>query len=206
MFDSARKVVRTAGRFVRDTGHVASVRSGRPQDRHGAPVPWFTYPAIAHLDQIDWTGCSVLEWGTGNSTLWWASRAERVVTVDHDAQWHEEVAANAPDNVTAILASDPEAYVASAPDGPFDVVVIDGRFRELCAARALEVVAPTGMVVLDNSDRHPDLCDLLRARSTQIDFCGHGPINDYPWITSIFIGPSFRDTSRPGRPLPRATY
>lgn len=207
MMNDAKKTLRTLRRFLKESGHRRSIASGLPIDADGQPIPWFTYPAIAHLDQHDWSRCSVLEWGSGNSTLWWAARARSVVTVDGSPDWYDRVRREAPGNVEALLAEDdPNLYVEAAPRGPFNVVVIDGRHRAACVERAAEVVADEGLVILDNSDRYPELCGQLREGRCQVDFVGFGPINDYPWITSLFLPGSSPAPSREGRPFPHATY
>jgi hypothetical protein len=37
--------------------------------------------------------------------------------------------------------------------GPFDLIVVDGRAREECLARAMPHLAPDGLLVLDNVER-----------------------------------------------------
>ena len=69
-----------------------------------------------------------------------------------------------------------------------DVVLIDGIEREGCSKATLELLNKGGMIILDNSDRHPDVAAYFRENGfIEVDFHGFGPINDYTWTTSIFL-------------------
>ncbi len=139
-------------------------------------VPWWTFDSAdlvaAWLGEHP--GARVFEWGSGASTVWLAARAGSVHSVEHHAAWAEVLAPRLPDNVdlrvveavTTATPAVPSAkpghagmdfadYVAAIDDvpGEFDVVVIDGRAREACLLRALERLAPGGIIVFDNVDR-----------------------------------------------------
>lgn len=86
------------------------------------------------------------------------------------------------------------AYAAeglSCGAGPFDVVVVDGVARNLCARVALECLKPGGLVVFDNAERphyEPGHTLLAAAGLVRVDFWGPGPINPYPWTTALYAG------------------
>ena len=76
--------------------------------------------------------------------------------------------------------------------GPFDIIVIDGRHRVLCARYALEALKPDGIIVWDNTDRdrYREGYAYLESQGFQRrDFDGMGPINNFAWRTSIFYRP-----------------
>ena len=140
-------------------------------------VPWWTFAAADEVERFlaARPAARVFEWGAGASSVWLASRAGSVTSVEHDAAWADEIEPLLPGNVTlrrvpAPAAAGPDAvrssrrgerhrdfraYVAAIDDedGAFDLVVVDGRAREACLARAVRRVAPGGLVVLDNVDR-----------------------------------------------------
>jgi len=71
----------------------------------------------------------------------------------------------------------------------FDVVVVDGTARNLCARVALACVKPGGLVVFDNAERPqyaPGHALLGEAGLVRVDFWGPGPINPYPWSTALY--------------------
>ena len=56
--------------FLVNYGFFKSVLRRASIDRRGLPIPWYTYPAIDFLVQIDFSDKTVFEYGCGNSTLW----------------------------------------------------------------------------------------------------------------------------------------
>ncbi|MDD4777783.1 MAG: class I SAM-dependent methyltransferase [Fermentimonas sp.] len=50
-------------------------------------LPWMTYDAINFLEQICNRSMRVFEWGSGGSTLFFASRCKEVTSVEHDTFW-----------------------------------------------------------------------------------------------------------------------
>lgn len=86
-------------------------------------------------------------------------------------------------------------YVAYAmallryPAGHFDVIVIDGAARVLCAWLAAEHLSGDGFLVFDNTDRviYENAYRLLAERGfARLDFWGPSPMNTYESCTSIF--------------------
>ncbi len=46
---------------------------------------------------------------------------------------------------------------------------------------------------MDNTDWYPNTGrDLRAAGFWQVDFSGFGPVNDFTWTTSVFLGPGRR--------------
>ena len=185
-----RKALETWGLIAREYGWRESFMSKRPVDAQGQAIPWYTYPAIEFLRSLDLRGRRVFEFGCGNSSVFWAGRAQEVVAVENDIEWARTVNAYGIANLTVMEQPDMDLYVL-APDhagGVFDVVVIDGRCRHACIPASLRVVSATGMVIFDNADWYPEACADLRAQGWfQIDFSGLGPINPYCWTTSVFV-------------------
>jgi hypothetical protein len=180
--------------LARDYGFSRSAHERRAVDAAGAPLPWYTYPAIEYLRQFDFSACAVFEYGAGNSTRFWAARAGRVCAVENDLQWHGELSAQLP-SVRLYHCADRDEYVncIAREGGRFDIIVIDGRWRRRCALQAPDYLRAGGIIVLDNGDRHPDAAQALRAAGMlQVDFSGFGPINAYTWTTSIFVRADIR--------------
>jgi hypothetical protein len=173
-------------------GGAVSSRSRIPLNGDGSPLPWYTYAAIAWLDQLDFREADVFEYGSGNSSRYWAARARRVISVESDAEWYEKVKSGKGANQDIHLHVEPREYAESIlrEQGPFRVVVVDGLYRYDCASVAIRRLHPGGLLILDNSDWHPATCVMLRrAGLVQVDFMGPGPINAYAWCTSVFLTP-----------------
>lgn len=157
------------------------VRSGREDDPYGwrrwfaslfaiyetdrmiaLDLPWWNVAATREIAQFleARPGARVFEYGSGASTAWLAGRAGEVVTVEHDEEWlhrfRRQIGGLA--NVTLLhraIGEDPRAYVGAIDEagGEFDLVVVDGRHRAACLARAVPRLARGGTVLFDDSGR-----------------------------------------------------
>jgi len=86
-----RSSVRVARILCFSYGHLNSVSKKRSIDAGGEPIPWYTYPAIEYIKQLDFRYKSVFEYGAGNSTIFWSRIADHAVSVEDDEIWHETV-------------------------------------------------------------------------------------------------------------------
>jgi hypothetical protein len=164
-----------------------------PVDAYGKSLPWYTYAAICFLENRLRQEMMVFEYGTGNSTLWWAERVASVITVEHDVTWYEYMKKLIPGNVEfkycKLIDGEEYCHLVSKYDKQFSIVVIDGRDRVSCARNCLGALRDDGVIVWDNSDReeysvgHQHLMD---SGFRRLDFHGYGPINTHGWSTSIF--------------------
>lgn len=172
-------------------GQYHSIKHWKCLDASGAPIPWYTYPATEYLGNIDFSARSVFEFGSGFSTLWWSRRAETVMSVEHDQAWYANVLTTLPSNAKTLLRQDEENYVNSIKETAteYDVIIIDGQFRDQCARALQECLKHDGLIILDNSDWYKDTAKYIRDSMglLQVDFHGFGPINNYTWTTSLFF-------------------
>ncbi len=170
-------------------------------DRDGNPVPWYTYPAIEYLAQFDYSDKKVFEFGCGNSSLFWAKRAKKVVSVEDNTTWFEKWKREFKEPNLDIRWRDegegyPNAIFEDSED--YDVIVVDGKMRAECAAAAVERLAPGGMIILDDSDRINTSQEYVQAVENlkkgnylQVDFYGFCPMNSYTKTTSVFFSRDF---------------
>lgn len=156
-------------------------------------LPWMSYAVIDFLDRWITDRTVVLECGAGGSTLFFARRAGRVVSVESDPAWSAAVRARLDakglDNVDLRSAEADFADPDALPDSPFfralgdepaDLVLIDSfdhvthRCRPILFHRGEELVRPGGIVVVDDAWRYEHLRDEHRARAVE-RFRGLGP-------------------------------
>lgn len=195
-----------------------SFRLKKPVDQHGNPVPWFTYPAIDFLKQFDYSDKSVFEWGAGQSTLFWSTRAKKVVSVECDPAWANYLRPLLTPNCELILCEkDNEVYISQIKKHEkFDIIVIDGTWlgRLPGSQIAPKCLKQGGMIILDNSDMCMESAQAIRDSGlTQIDFTGFLPCSGYASTTSIFFdrlafrslnGQPVRSVAQPNPPWPNA--
>ena len=181
--------------YVRGSGWMKSILAKKPIDANGNPLPWYTYCFIHFLEtrllkEQEKVG-RLFEFGSGNSTLWWAQRASQVVSVEDNEDWYSYVTKSKPDHVSYKFAADQQSYLDALllEEGLFDVIVVDGSFRDICIERCSVKLSAKGVVIIDNSDwenlQRP--IEVLKSQGfRQLEFYGIGPTNGHPWGTSIF--------------------
>jgi len=173
-----------------DYGQWGSIWLWKAADNKSNPIPWYTYPATEFLEHLDFSRMTVFEYGSGNSTLWWASKSKSLLSVEDDKAWYSKIAQKIQAEKTQyFLKTDKKEYVEIAQQQA-DVFIIDGSHRRACAEHVVKIAGGV-MIVLDNSDWFPETTEVLRSslKWIQIDFHGFGPINGYTWTTTIFINP-----------------
>lgn len=180
--------------FFNGYGHVRRT-DGMPTNGEGKFQPWLTYPLIEYLNGFDFSDKNVFEFGAGASTLFWAERAQTVTSVEFDQGWYDVLKRKLPGNVTVLHDPDGHSYAATPKrlDGRrFDVVVVDGAERYISAQTALDVLAPGGMIVLDNAEWYPNTANMLAlAGLIEVRFSGFSPINAFTATSSVFLSREF---------------
>lgn len=177
-----------------DFGQWNSMKNSTCVDAQLNPIPWYTYPAIEYLKQFDFIDKTVFEYGSGNSSLFWAKRAKEVISVEDSKEWLDIVSERKSSNQHIVLMEDKNNYISYIIklNKEFDIIVIDGKYRIHCARNAVKCLKDGGMIILDNSDWFPKSSALLRSHGLlEVDFSGFGPINHYTWTTSLFLSRNF---------------
>ena len=144
-------------------------RRGRTPER-----PWIVPASIGWLHRRIRSGWSILELGSGRSTVWFARRSGSVISLEDNEYWYPQTKERLEEaglfNVDLRLRPVEHfpAEVAELPDDAFDLVVID--FLEAPAVTRIDVlkpalnkVRPGGLLLLDDSDRpgYAEAFDLL---------------------------------------------
>jgi hypothetical protein len=179
------------------SGHFKSSLKAKAVDRNGRPLPWYTYAAIHFLNGKDLSSRVVLEWGAGQSTLWWSRKAKHVIAFEDNPEWCADLGRRIPENVDLhLVPSTLDGVESLLPREPVDLIVIDGLDRLRCAQLSLGLCARCGAILVDNSEgfwgddeerRHPIL-ELFRQNGYQrVDFFGQAPGVIKPHCTSLFF-------------------
>lgn len=170
-------------------------------ERCGLVFPWFTRPFLDHLMHWRLEDKRVFEYGGGHSTVWWARYAKEVVTVECDLLWifgiQEELQRadffNEVHNTLmhrAVIPNEVELksrYVNAIYEEPgeFDVIVIDGSYRDECIAAALTKIKEGGIIICDNWDQEGVWDSIMGGRLLD------------PWKANLYIEPSRAGDARP---------
>lgn|SRR5262249_13917201 len=194
-----RATAAVVSHLLQDYGWLRSLREAKAVDAAGTPIPWFTYPAIDYIRQLDLSEKTIFEWGAGFSTLFWSSRAKSVTSIETDPFWYSFLKPQLGSNCELILATDEVRQYSSLiyNKNEFDVIVIDGtgESRKACCAAALRNLRPGGLIILDNSDLLLASSQILRDGGLiQVDFTGFAPMCTHCHTTSIYFSRDFNFT------------
>ena len=145
-------------------------------EKRNPDKPWLTPGAVDYLQKTLTREMTGLEFGSGRSTAWYASKLGRLISVEHHAGWYaqvkEELARqnvtnvdyrnvplNHPENAGEKPIYDPAPdYVALAaefPDQSLDFVVVDGHYRSHCIAAVVTKLKPGGLLLVDDANMWP---------------------------------------------------
>lgn len=182
-------------------GFLKSALWNRAVDKNGEPLPWYTYPAIYFLSSKNFDAKTVLEFGAGQSTYWWAKRCRRVISMEGDKDWFQGMKDNKPANAELYFVSDRNAEscledvkkaIAASGQLKFDIIVIDGLWREALSEFAISLLREDGVIICDNAESY-GFHEVLKKHTElkRVDFWGNAPGVSLEYSTSIY----FKDTS-----------
>ncbi len=142
---------------LEEDGWFRSFHAQSSIDKAGKPLPWFSYGFIKFLTPRLAPNMSVFEYGSGNSTLWFAGKVGKVKAVEHDKEWVEKLTPCLPQNAKVVFQSLDQKTAYTQEVGKagemYDLIIVDGRERNACVEACLPYLAPTGVVILDNAER-----------------------------------------------------
>jgi hypothetical protein len=115
------------------------------------------YQVVQFLEERLTKDLSLFEFGSGNSTSFYASLVKDVTSVETDEGWLAHVRKSMPANVNLIPfdmnGGGRYCELASLQQHKFDVIVIDAEDRVDCLREAPASLSDKGVIVLDDSQR-----------------------------------------------------
>jgi predicted O-methyltransferase YrrM len=124
--------------------------------------PWLTQEAINIISSLLLPTDHILEFGSGRSTIWFANRVEKVISVENQADWFkvvEEQLKTINRKVDFVLIEDGEHQLAkyrekigAIPNESIDICLVDGGPRALAAVESLPKVKRGGFMIIDNAN------------------------------------------------------
>ncbi len=152
--------------------------------------PWLTAESIKLIESFLSKEKIGLEWGSGRSTVWFAQRMAKLISVEHNEEWHKRVLTiidnKKIENVDyryVSIENDCSAYSQQIEkEGEkFDFILVDGECRSECLTAAAKQIKPGGYLVLDNADLDYGIPDLT-SEGFEIIRTDNGV-----WRTDIYI-------------------
>lgn len=132
-------------------------------------LPWLAPAANEFLSGYLKPSDTMLEFGSGRSTLWFCSKVAHITSVEHDPVWYEKISNLLKDrqikNVTYLLHPKQEISIPAANTSyvnaartiapqSLDVVLVDGTYRAQCVLVSLPLLKPGSLLVIDNVNRY----------------------------------------------------
>lgn len=150
--------------------------------------PWIVPHAIEYAESLLSPNMTVLEFGSGGSTLWFADHVRMIESIEHSPDWCKRVlAAMTPDDHKKIELRRIPNYCKHGELNlmypKYDVIFIDGIHRRQCFAASIDRLFDGGILILDNSNRDEMKLIRDRIRWPSTTFRDHG------WSTTIWFKP-----------------
>jgi hypothetical protein len=108
-------------------------------------MPWYTSPCLEWMLTMDLKGKRVFEYGVGDSTRWYKSKGATTRGVDYDLHWAGLAFSR--------FANDKEHYIKCSVQldiKDYDIIIIDGDYRDQCTKYALRALKSGGYLIIDN--------------------------------------------------------
>ena len=179
--------------YLAEIGWLEAYKHRTPIDINGDPIPWFTYSFIDFLQERLTKHQRVFEFGSGNSTRYFAEKCLSIHSVEHHQEWYKLGLDKKPENaeLTFIELDQDGKYcrAAKASNHTYDIIIVDGRDRVNCCKQSIEVLTDQGVIILDDSERvkYEEARTLLKSRGfKELLFSGISPGFFYRKATSVF--------------------
>ncbi|MEO8795966.1 MAG: FkbM family methyltransferase [Daejeonella sp.] len=179
--------------YLSEIGWFKSFETKSPVDENGDPIPWVTYSFIDFIRDRITSKHSIFEFGSGNSTFFYAKTAGNVVSVEHDKSWFDKISSTKPANSEMIFCElDKAGKYCKMPVSRkenYHIVIVDGRDRVNCCYQAINALTEDGVIILDDSERDfylPAIAFLKAEGFKELPFSGVSPGLFYRKTTSVF--------------------
>lgn len=161
-------------------------------NRSGLIFPWYTQKFLQIIKNWDVSEWTVMQFGSGASTLWWAKNCKKLISVDADKKWHNYVAQGLRqlnlNHKVDFYCFDTEKQYSQIINNyeKFDCIIIDGHFRMRCASVISEKnIKYNGIIILDNYQDYRDITQIDIFRSNQMHL--YPQPNHHYWRTAYWI-------------------
>jgi hypothetical protein len=146
------------------------------------PYPWYTKPALTVLDRMVLNRKRIFEFGAGDSTLWFREKGAQVWSVDNNMEWATKINCD--------FQAFYNEYVSTIDRaGEFNIICVDGVWRDECVIRGWDHLKKGGLMIVDNYkqasvEMHwPKTEELIKGKNYTI----HKEPDHYDWQTLMII-------------------
>jgi hypothetical protein len=155
-------------------------------------APWLTPKAVEYLNNALQPEFNGLEYGSGRSTIWFAKRVKKLVSVEHNPDWFRRIQEEMkmkgidnieyhhfikPDSSSSLMDNLKSDYVqatSTIAESSLDFVLVDGVVRPACMIHAIPLLRNGGLLILDDANHYLPCDSGAPNTRSQED----GPLND----------------------------
>jgi len=122
--------------------------------------PWLTNDSIKFISSWIKPDDVILEFGGGQSTIWFAKISNHVTSVEHNQNWYKTTKKYIKDNSTKadlILGTSKNEYLKvlkNFSDNSIDICLVDGEWRRDCILGVFNKIKKGGLIILDNAETY----------------------------------------------------
>jgi hypothetical protein len=172
--------------FLKQRGVVESLVKGSAF-KNNIPQPTLTFPCIDWLDSRDLSSWTLVEIGSGNSTLYFANYFSQVISFETSRLWYKKILPRLPDNAKLFLFSVDNAATINIDNSGLTMALIDCNSNRYSVSKHL-IEKQFDLYILDNSDYLPNTVELfLNSGFIEIPFYGSKSLGDFESCTSLFF-------------------
>ena len=136
--------------YLASIGWFTAFDTKQAVDADGQPLPWVTYSFIDFIKTRLHKELSIFEYGSGNSTLFYAKHVKKVVSVEHDEAWFNKIvkakATNAEMIFTTLEKNGEYSQKAKLLGEKFDMIIVDGRDRVNCCKHSVDALSTLSLI------------------------------------------------------------
>ena len=180
-------------RYLKELGVFTSME-GELLNGDSEPIPLLTSSFLDWFETQQWNSLSLLELGSGGSTLYFSKFFKAVTSYETKQSWFDKLLLKKPSNVNLIKVD--TIFDALQENNKkdihcFDVILIDAGENRAKLARWLVNEGYKGIIFFDNSEWYRKSVEMfLKEGFFEIPFFGLKPIEDWVSCTSILAEPS----------------
>lgn len=181
--------------YLYQNGWFKSIEANKSINLKGDAIAWLPYSLLRFFDDRLTHDMTVLEFGSGASSQYFSRKVKYIVSIENDRDWYNKLLADKPENLTLILAETRDSYInIQQQDMRFDLVLVDGEFREECLFKSIKYLSERGVILLDdtNADEFSQLFrKMVELGFRYLKFNDFAPIINYNKESTLF----YRDSN-----------
>ena len=153
------------------------------------PYPWLALSAVRFMKSRLSKDSNAFEWGTGMSSAWYGKRFARVHGVEDSRAWFDTMHGRVGNAQIAFREGDSYVdFIRSFPEAYFDLIVIDGSYRDKCIEIAPTYLKKDGLLVIDDTDKdYLDNGVMRRVRDQLTRLSGFEIVKCSGWALGVFF-------------------